>query len=107
VLAFAVIKLTGSLTQKVLGTVKNILLVFYSVLFMGEHVTVRQWVGYNISLIGFVWYQCQKMSIAHRTSSRSRTTIVSPSARVESAKSHAFGYAQSTRRRSRSLDEYP
>ena len=64
VLAFAVIKLTGSLTQKVLGTVKNILLVFFQVLFMGESITARQWAGYQVSLLGFVWYQYQKITAA-------------------------------------------
>lgn len=44
-LAFAVIKLTGSVTQKVLGTVKNVLLVAFSVMFMGEQVSLRQWLG--------------------------------------------------------------
>lgn len=44
-LAFAVIKLTGSVTQKVLGTVKNVLLVIFSVMFMGEQVSWRQWLG--------------------------------------------------------------
>jgi drug/metabolite transporter (DMT)-like permease len=63
-LAFAVIKLTGSLTQKVLGTVKNVLLVLFSVFFMGEQITLRQWIGYQVSLAGFVWYQQQKISAA-------------------------------------------
>jgi drug/metabolite transporter (DMT)-like permease len=60
-LAFAVINLTGSLTQKILGTVKNILLVFWSVIIMGETITSRQWIGYNVSLLGFAWYQNQKI----------------------------------------------
>ena len=65
VLAFAVIKLTGSLTQKVLGTVKNVLLVVFSFFFMQEVITARQWVGYQVSLLGFVWYQHQKISAAN------------------------------------------
>jgi drug/metabolite transporter (DMT)-like permease len=63
-LAFAVIKLTGSLTQKVLGTVKNVLLVVFQFLFMGESITWRQWIGYQVSLLGFAWYQQQKMAAA-------------------------------------------
>jgi drug/metabolite transporter (DMT)-like permease len=63
-LAFAVIKLTGSLTQKVLGTVKNVLLVLFSVFFMSEQVTLQQWIGYQVSLLGFVWYQHQKITAA-------------------------------------------
>ena len=65
-LAFAVIKLTGSLTQKVLGTIKNVLLVIFQVLFMGESVTFQQWLGYQVSLLGFAWYQQQKISAANK-----------------------------------------
>jgi drug/metabolite transporter (DMT)-like permease len=79
ILAFAVIKLTGSLTQKVLGTIKNVLLVVFSFFFMHEAITARQWIGYQVSLLGFVWYQHQKGTAANakgiaatRTSSASR-----------------------------------
>lgn len=69
-LAFGVIKLTGSLTQKVLGTVKNVMLVLFSVFVMGEEVSWRQALGYQVSLMGFCWYQYQKMSIAARASAQ-------------------------------------
>lgn len=62
VLAFAVIRLTSSLTQKVLGTAKNVGLVVFSVLFLAEQVTTRQWIGYQVSLLGFAWYQRIKMA---------------------------------------------
>eukprot|EP00892_Ulva_mutabilis_P008674 jgi/Ulvmu1/6179/UM028_0035.1 len=75
-LAFAVIKLTGSVTQKVLGTVKNVMLVVFSVLFMGEQVSWRQWLGYQGSLVGFVWYQQQKMAMAARDANNGRSAEV-------------------------------
>jgi len=39
----------------VLGTVKNTLLVLFSVVFMGEAVTGLQSAGYALSLAGFAW----------------------------------------------------
>ena len=65
-LAFSVIQLAGSLTQKVLGTVKNVLLVLWSVVVLHERVSLRQWVGYQVSLLGFVWYQQQKLNAKRR-----------------------------------------
>lgn len=40
---------------QVMGTVKNTLLVLFSVVFLGEAVTLVQSVGYSVSLVGFVW----------------------------------------------------
>jgi hypothetical protein len=51
----------GSLTQKVLGTAKNVALVVFCMIFLGERVTLRQWCGYQASLIGFAWCQVQKL----------------------------------------------
>lgn len=54
--------------QKVLGTLKNVILVFVSVFMMGEHVTMKQWIGYQLSLMGFIWYQYLKLSSPTRAS---------------------------------------
>lgn len=52
--AFA-IKVTGSLTFKVVGCVKNTLLVWVGIL-MGDVVTREQLLGYTVSVVGFALY---------------------------------------------------
>lgn len=61
-LAILVIKLTSSLTLKVLGTVKDACLITASVLFLREVVSSLQLFGYSISLLGFVAYNYVKAS---------------------------------------------
>jgi drug/metabolite transporter (DMT)-like permease len=55
-LGYLVILEVGALTLKVLGTVRNIGLVTYGALCLGEELTPMECAGYAISLTGFVAY---------------------------------------------------
>ena len=66
-LAILVIKLTSSLTLKVLGTVKDACLITASVLFLREVVSSLQLLGYSISLIGFLAYNFIKATSSSAT----------------------------------------
>ena len=58
---YGVIQLTGSMTQKILSTLKGLAMVGISVVFMGDAVNMRQLLGYGISIIGFIWYRYLKL----------------------------------------------
>jgi hypothetical protein len=60
-LAYATIKLTGSLTLKVLGTVKNALVIMTAVVLYAEVVTGIQATGYILSTVAFGAYTAIKM----------------------------------------------
>eukprot|EP00468_Gymnochlora_sp_CCMP2014_P002505 CAMPEP_0167759854 /NCGR_PEP_ID=MMETSP0110_2-20121227/11254_1 /TAXON_ID=629695 /ORGANISM="Gymnochlora sp., Strain CCMP2014" /LENGTH=334 /DNA_ID=CAMNT_0007646285 /DNA_START=52 /DNA_END=1059 /DNA_ORIENTATION=+ len=51
-----VIKFTGSLMMKLLGTARAASLVMFNVMFIGEEVSAVQFSGYTVSLIGFMAY---------------------------------------------------
>jgi hypothetical protein len=55
--AYCVIQTASSLTLKVLGVVKNTIVVCLGVVFLKESVTFVQAVGYSASISAFVWYQ--------------------------------------------------
>lgn len=67
-ISYYVIQATSSLTMKILGTLRNIIMVVVGVLLYGEVITLHQAGGYTISLIGFVGYNLAKMGYfdAHR-----------------------------------------
>ena len=56
-LAYGVIRRAGSLTLKVLGTVKNVAVVGAGMALFGDSVALLQAVGYAVSIAGFVSYQ--------------------------------------------------
>jgi hypothetical protein len=59
---FFAIQNTSSLTFKVAGCVKNVIVVWYGVLLQGEVVTGLQMLGYLVSVLGFALYSHLKMS---------------------------------------------
>lgn len=60
-LAYIVIQTASSLTLKVLGTVKNTLVVSIGIVFLHETVTLLQGFGYALSIAAFFWYNHIKM----------------------------------------------
>eukprot|EP01025_Chloroclados_australasicus_P044477 TRINITY_DN4823_c0_g1_i1.p2 TRINITY_DN4823_c0_g1~~TRINITY_DN4823_c0_g1_i1.p2 ORF type:complete len:237 (+),score=22.72 TRINITY_DN4823_c0_g1_i1:445-1155(+) len=60
-LSLVVIKLTSSLTLKILATAKNTIVVFFGIIFLSELVTGIQGVGYTVSLIGLTYYNYLKL----------------------------------------------
>lgn len=60
-LAYIVIQAASSLTLKVLGTVKNALVVVLGIALLGERVTPLQGAGYSLSVVAFFYYQKIKM----------------------------------------------
>ena len=60
-LAYVVIQTASSLTLKVLGTVKNAVVVWIGIVFLHEPVSALQAAGYAISLVAFFWYNRIKM----------------------------------------------
>jgi drug/metabolite transporter (DMT)-like permease len=60
-ISYFVIQATSSLTMKILGTLRNIVMVVVGVLLYAEIITFNQSVGYTISLLGFLGYNLAKM----------------------------------------------
>lgn len=55
-LSMAVVKVTNSVTLKVLGTARGVGLVLYGIVFFGEQVTSQEALGYVLTLVGFAMY---------------------------------------------------
>lgn len=60
-IAYLVIGYTSSLTMKVLGSVRSIILIIIGILFYGEVVVLNEAIGYSIALFGFAGYNAAKM----------------------------------------------
>ena len=61
-LAYIVIQSASSLTLKVIGTVKNAIVVILGVVLLGESISTVQILGYSVSIAAFYWYQQIKAS---------------------------------------------
>ena len=59
---FFVVQTTSALVLKALSVVRNIGIVVFSVMFLGETVSVREICGYGISLGGFALFNYLKMN---------------------------------------------
>jgi len=53
---YFVIQTTGSLTLKVIGTLRNMGLICFGVMFRGEVLVAKQLIGYAVALFGFIGY---------------------------------------------------
>ena len=60
--SFLVITLTSGVTIKILGTVRNALLVLFTGFAQGEQVSGTQFLGYFVTLMGFSAYNYFKMT---------------------------------------------
>ena len=56
-LAYIVIQSASSLTLKVIGTIKNAIVVILGVVLLHDAITITQWIGYGGSIAAFYWYQ--------------------------------------------------
>lgn len=61
-----VIHQTSSLTLKILGTVRSAMIVLIASFVLGETVTMLQYLGYGVSLIGFYGYTMARMQAAQQ-----------------------------------------
>lgn len=64
--SYMAIATTSSLTFKVAGCMKNLLVVWYGVVVHGDHITVGHLVGYAVSVAGFALYSKLKSAPATR-----------------------------------------
>merc|ERR1719388_304521 len=65
--SFWVLKFIGSLTMKVFVNARNLALVLFSVMFLGESCTAMQYVGYSTAMLGIVLYDRARHDVAAAT----------------------------------------
>lgn len=77
-ISYYVIQATSSLTMKILGTLRNIIMVIVGVILYAEIITFNQSIGYFVSLVGFLGYNLAKMGYfdQQRKSTLSETTTI-------------------------------
>ncbi|KNC86814.1 hypothetical protein SARC_01046 [Sphaeroforma arctica JP610] len=85
-LFMCVVDRANSLTFKVLGQIKSIVMILCGMLMFGNHVSGLQWASYCVSLVGFALYQrsiirAKKESLALREP----TVVQSPDLEVQSS----------------------
>ena len=81
-LTLGVVKMTSSLTYKVVGQVKNAFTVYFSVLVFGNPVTGLQVLGYGSAIAGFLWYNKQKLDGKAREEGAPRGPGTAPAEKV-------------------------
>jgi hypothetical protein len=90
-ITYFVIQFTSSLSMKILGTVRNIMMVVIGVLFYQEIISSAQILGYTISLCGFIAYNLSKLGyfdssdpVAIAVALQNKTTEIDEDAAVDS-----------------------
>lgn len=61
ILSFMILKESSAVLLKGISVLRTAALVLFCVTFLGEEVTMRQFVGYIVSLLCFVWYNALRM----------------------------------------------
>ena len=59
-MSYLVIQVTSSLTMKVLGSVRNIITIFFGVMLWGDVISIQATLGYAVTMTGFVAYNMGK-----------------------------------------------
>jgi len=71
----AVVRMTSSLTCKILNTIRCIAIVLFGVLFYGEHCSTLELCGYGIALFGFCLYNFAQYNVDQKKSADSRELL--------------------------------
>jgi len=85
-MAMLVISISGALTLKCLGLAKDVSLVCFGVVMLGEVVSRTQALGYSISLLGFMLYNAAKLLVGHMQQPHSSTSSNASAGRLKPQK---------------------